>query len=126
MIKSNSVYCLIEEEKKWERDGRGSHFTRSGTGQESFLTLARDWDGTRFFSVGVGWDRSENPLPCQPLVCGSLRQPVACGRHLLAPAWQFRNASLDSLPIRAGPHFLGKPTGPHLLLGKSFCFQVIV
>ena len=68
MIKSNSVYCLIEEEKKWERDGRGSHFTRSGTGQESFLTLARDWDGTRFFSVGVGQDRSANPLLCHSLV----------------------------------------------------------
>ncbi len=28
-----------------------------------------DWDGTRFFSVGVGRERFENPLPCHPLIC---------------------------------------------------------
>ncbi len=28
-----------------------------------------DWDGTRFFSVGVGRERFENPLPCHPLEC---------------------------------------------------------
>ncbi|MED6291428.1 hypothetical protein CHARACLAT_023455 [Characodon lateralis] len=38
-----------------------------GTGFFSFM-LASDWDGTRHFSVGAGWGRRENPLPCHPLV----------------------------------------------------------
>lgn len=30
--------------------------------------LYQEWDGIRFFSVGVVGSRNENPLPCHPLV----------------------------------------------------------
>ena len=84
--RSNHIQCIdlrLEEGKKGEGDGSGIQFTWSGKGQEFFFSiLARDWDGTRFSSVGVGWDRSENPLSCHPLVYILLGPPdevVHCG-----------------------------------------------
>ena len=40
-----------------------------GRDRSFILLLAWDWDGTGLVSVGAGQDRSENPLPCQSLVC---------------------------------------------------------
>ncbi len=50
--------------------GNGSHSSGSGTGRDFPPVFSWDWDGTRFFSVGVGRERFENPLPCHPLMCG--------------------------------------------------------
>ena len=38
-----------------------------GRDRSFILLLVWDRDGTELVSVGTGWDRSENPLPCQPL-----------------------------------------------------------
>ncbi len=48
--------------------GNGSHSSGIGTGQDFPPVFSWDWDGTRFFFVGVGRERFENPLLCHPLV----------------------------------------------------------
>ena len=78
--RSNQIQCIayrLEEGKKWEWYGSGSHseweldgnssyFTSSGMGQDFFFFFFYSgWD--KFFSVGMGWDRSENPVLSHPL-----------------------------------------------------------
>ncbi|MED6252973.1 hypothetical protein ATANTOWER_020221 [Ataeniobius toweri] len=69
---------LNEENKNGSGTGVGLVLNGSGMGvrvnlpgvgwDKIFLMLAWDWDGTRHFSVGEGWDRRENTLLCHPLV----------------------------------------------------------
>ena len=51
------MYCLrLEDEKKWEWYRSGSHFTRSGMGQDFFFYsgLGFGWDNISFCGSGMG------------------------------------------------------------------------
>ena len=58
------------------RSGMGVGVNLPGAGWDGivFKTLVWEWDGTRFLSMGVGRDRSENPLPCHPLLQTTIKQ----------------------------------------------------
>ncbi len=53
--------------KNTEVGGNGSHSSGIGAVWDFPPVISWDWDGTRFFFVGVGRERFENPLPYHPL-----------------------------------------------------------
>lgn len=96
-LKTKTINCLndltyLKKKKRewdgsgshfeWERDGIGNHSTGVGRDGICLFTPPRDWDGMGFFSLGAGWDGSENPLPCHALTWTSEYSAATRAGHL--------------------------------------------